>query len=213
MKTLKFTFTLLMITMAATVFAQGGKYETAMQKALASLDSAETSAGFIGTANQFERISAVAAKEWLPAYYAAYSNLLAGLVTADNRQKDQLLDKALLEIGQAETLSPDNSEIWTVKGYVQFMKMSIDPMSRMALMSAANTSLEKAKTLDPANPRPWFVQGQNTFYTPEAFGGGKKAAKTMLENAGAKYAAVKTTAALMPAWGEKRCLTLLSQCK
>ncbi|TDO20984.1 hypothetical protein [Pedobacter duraquae] len=215
MKNLTKTLTLALIAFSLNSFAQTAteKFQMGMKKGLEMLGSAKGTDGFNSTANYFERVAQAEAKQWTPFYYAAYSNLIAGLTTTDKTIKDQYLDKALAEVDQADALSPDNSEIYALKGYVQYIKLSVDPQSRLAMMSASSASLAKAKALNPENPRPYFISGQNTFYTPEAFGGGKAKAKTLLETAAAKFAIFKPASAIEPNWGADQAKDLLAQIK
>lgn len=215
MKTLSKTFTLALIVFSLNTFAQSetGKFQMGMKKGLEMLGSAKGSDGFSSTANYFERVAQAEAKEWTPFYYAAYSNLIAGLTTTDKAIKDQYLDKALAEVEQADGLSPNNSEIYALKGYVQYIKLSVDPQARLAMMGASAASLAKAKTLNPENPRIYLISGQNTFYTPEAFGGGKAKAKAILETAAAKFAIFKPATPLEPNWGADQAKELLAQIK
>jgi tetratricopeptide (TPR) repeat protein len=208
----KTLFVALMVTFSMTSFAQSDKFQSAMKKALSAMDTSKTADQFIAVSNQFERIAAVETKQWLPSYYAAYANLIAGMQAKSSEAKDQLFAKALQQLDKADAISPDNSEIWAVRGYVQFMTMSVNPMSRMDMMRKGNESLEKAKKLNPENPRPWFVHGQNTFYTPEAFGGGKTAAKPLLTAAVAKFDKEKAEG-INPNWGKGRAGMLLEQCQ
>lgn len=202
-----------MLITAGLAKAQEDKYTTAMKKGIMMMNSAKNTDDLLASANQFDRIAAVEGKQWLPLYYSAYSNLVAGIRSADNSQKDILFDKALEQAEKAGNLSADNSEIYTLKGYATFMKMTVDPQGRaMSLIPEVQAALEKAKALNPANPRPYFVAGQNAFYTPEAFGGGKQNAKPILETATEKYASFKPANELAPAWGAERCKMLLQQC-
>ncbi len=190
------------------------KYEEAMSKGMDLLIKSETSADFLSTSNQFERIANKENKDWLPKYYRAYTLLLAGIFEKENDAKDALFISALEQTNQADLLNPENSEIYTLKGYVQFMTMTVDPTNRAAnAIPTAMASLAKARKLDPMNPRPDFVQGQNTFYTPEYFGGGAQLAKPYLTNAAQKFEIQKKTEAFAPSWGKDRCLMLLSECK
>lgn len=213
MKTLTGTLFIALILLSPQLFAQSANYQTAMKKGLDLLSAAKTSENFIAAANHFERIANAESKQWLPVYYSAFSHLTAGLLSPDNSLKDQYFDKALSQVEMAQTMSADNSEIFTLLGYCQFMKMSVDPQSRFSLIAEARASLEKAKQLNPENPRPYFVQGQNTFYTPEAFGGGKAMAKASLEQAVEKYEKYKPVMELAPGWGAERAKMLLAQCK
>lgn len=214
MKKLTHPFILLLLMISFNSFSQANndKFQTGIIKGLDMLKTAGSPADFLKTSNYFERIAQVENKEWLPPYYAAYANLIAGLTSKDKTSQDQYYDKALLQIDQANTLSAENSEIYALKGYIQYMKMSIDPQARLPFMAASKAALAKAKALNPENPRIYLINGQNTFYTPEAFGGGKAKAKPILENAVAKFAIFKPASAIAPLWGSERAKTLLSQC-
>lgn len=204
----------MLFVLSMNSFAQttASKFQSGMKNGLGMLDSARSSDDFLKMANYFERIAQAETKEWLPPYYSAYGNLLAGLMTTDKAIQDQYFDKALFQINQADALSVDNSEIYAVKGYIQFMKMSVDPQARLSFMTSASTSLAKAKALNPDNPRIYLITGQNTFYTPEAFGGGKVKAKPILENAVAKFTIFKPATEISPRWGSERAKALLAQC-
>jgi len=214
MKQLTKSFILMLMFFSLNSFAQNsdGKFQTGVKKGLEILKSSMVSDDFLKVSNYFERIAQAEPKEWLPPYYAAYGELLAGLTISDKALQDQYFDKALLAIDQANNLSAENSEIFALKGYIQFMKMSIDPQARLSFMSAAAASLGKAKALDPDNPRIYLINGQNTFYTPEAFGGGKAKAKPILENAVTKFAIFKPSSTIAPTWGSDRAEELLAQC-
>lgn len=214
MKKVTYTISLFLLTIGMNSFAQSGdvKFQQAVTKGLELLKTAQSSEDFIKTANYFERVEQVESKQWLPPYYAAYSNLVAGITSTDNNLKDQYWDKALTQVDQATALSNDNSEIFALKGYIQYMKLSIDPRSRLSFMSASAASLATAKSLNPENPRIYLIMGQNTFYTPEAFGGGKEKAKAILEAAATKFAIFKAATAVEPTWGLDRTKELLAQC-
>lgn len=215
MKTLSTSVILLLIFAGFNSFAQTSneKFQTAVKKGLEQMSTSKTSEDFLKTSNYFERIAQVETKEWLAPYYAAYNNLIAGIMAEDKSVKDQYFENAKKEIDQANTLAPENSEIYALTGYVEFMIMSVDPQTRYAMIADANTSLAKAKVLNPENPRTYLITGQNAFYTPEAFGGGKNVAKPSLQTAIAKFATFKPATAIEPNWGSERATTLLEECK
>jgi len=188
MKTLKLTF-ILLITAFSLKAQTANNYTAAMQKGLALIDSAHTAEQFTAAANFFERIAATETKEWLPQYYAGFCNMhVAILGKQANDIKDDLYDKAMAYAEKADALKPANSEVLVLEGYITFMKMSVAPQQRaMTMIPKANGLLEKAIAINPENPRAYLVQGQDTFYTPEAFGGGKAKAKGILLTAAGKY--------------------------
>jgi tetratricopeptide (TPR) repeat protein len=210
MKNLTLTIAFFLITL--TGFAQADKYTLAMQKGITLTDSAKTVEDYTTAANYFERIATAETKQGLPNYYAAFNTLHAALVSTQNAEsKDATYDKAMNFVDKAEALMPNNSEIYALKAYITFMKMSVSPQARaMTMIPQSLAFAEKAIALNPANPRAYLVKGQQLFYTPEMFGGGKAKAKPVLLVAAEKYERFKTVG-LEPNWGKGRCQSLLKQ--
>jgi tetratricopeptide (TPR) repeat protein len=215
MKTFKLIFVTTFIVLA--VNAQDAKYVKAMEKNIAMLDSAgmQTSPNIFQDAfNAFERIAGANPKEWLPLYYQAYSEVMIGMRQTQNAKKDEYYDKAEAFISKADSLQPNNSEIYVMKSFITSMKLSVDPQNRgqqMGMKSAMQ--LNKAIQLDPENPRAYFLKGQGLVYTPAQWGGGKDKAIPVLETAIEKYAKFKPASSIMPHWGEARAKAALEECK
>ena len=214
MKHLTTALFILLLLSGTQTYAQNtdANFKQGMKKGLELLNTVKSFDNFLKTANYFDRIAQTETKEWLPKYYVAYSNLFAGLTSTDNALKDEYWDKALVQLEQADKLSPDNSEIYALKGFVQFIKVSIDPHARLGLISTSSAILAKAKALNPNNPRIDLIIGQNTFYTPETFGGGKVKAKPFLESAVSKFVIFKPANDIEPNWGAGTAKELLEKC-
>jgi tetratricopeptide (TPR) repeat protein len=211
MKTIKLLTIVLFLSFKG--FAQNNeKLNLALQKGLVMIDSAKGEKGYQDAANYFERIAAAEQKQWLPAYYTAFCQLHTALLGKQTTEiKDAVYDKALAFVDKADAISPDNSEVYALKGYVVFMKMSLTPQARaMTMIPEATGIISKSIALNSENPRAQLMLGQTTFYTPEAFGGGKLKAKPLLEAAKAKFDK-ETSTGLNPSWGKSRCLALLQQ--
>ncbi|MDB5119262.1 MAG: hypothetical protein JWN56_480 [Sphingobacteriales bacterium] len=126
MKTIKNTLFIALMLISGFASAQTDKYTTAMKKGVAMLDSARDEQNFLAAANYFERVANVETKQWLPTYYAAYANLFTALTSADQSKKDAIFDKVLDQVNKADGISTNNSEILALKGFAQYMKMSVD---------------------------------------------------------------------------------------
>lgn len=185
-------------------------YKETMATTIAALDSANSKENWLEKAALFERIADAEPQEWLPRYYAAYANLYANFWSKDTAEKDALFDKAL-DLLENALERHENSELFALKGYVEYMKLSIDPTNRLSYMASSRANLEKAQKLDPENPRVYLIQGQNLFYTPAAFGGGKEAAMTSLNTAKEKFDKFVPKDELAPQWGRAELRRLLSQ--
>jgi hypothetical protein len=189
-------------------------YEKGMAKGMEMLKASKTAEEFVSVANHFERIANVEKNEWLPLYWNAYAYLFAGMNAKKDSEQDGYYDKALSVLESINNANMDRSEYLTLKGYIKLMKISVSPMTRAPLGTGdAMGNLTEAQKVNPKNPRPVYVMGQNTFYTPEFFGGGKEAAKPLLTNAVNLYAAETASTDYMPRWGKGRAEYLLKECK
>ena len=205
---------LVMVALAAQLHAQNPKYVAAMEKNVAVMDTGTTLATMQQVANTFERISLAEPKEWLPPYYIGWLNVMISLREKDNQKKDAMLDYALTLIDRADSLSPENSEIYALRSFALSMKISIDPATRgQKLGMESGIAVARAMKLDPENPRPYLLKGQSAMYTPAQYGGGKDVALPLLEKAVEKYKTFKPKSAIMPHWGEKRANDVLEQCR
>ena len=197
--------------------AQDSKYELAMKKNIAMIDSANTESSvslYQNAFNGFERIGNANPKEWLPLYYQSFCEVMIGMMKPENSKKDEYYDKAEAIINKADSVKPDNSEIYVMKSFITSMKISIDPQSRgQKLGMKSGMLLGKAMQLDPENPRVYFLKGQGLLYTPEQFGGGKDKAIPVLEAAVVKFRKFKPSSSIMPNWGEAKCLAALEAAK
>ena len=201
--------------LALSGFAQSAKYDAAMQAQIAKLATAHTDNSYPALANSFERIGDAEKTQWLPYYYAAYATVMGAFMEKDPSKVDAVADKAETLINNAESLAGSpNSELYVVKSMIATAHLQVDPQSRWqqyGQVSAEN--IAKAKQADPTNPRPVYLEAQSSFFTPEAFGGGKKVAKPIFEKALAMFPAFKPAGALYPTWGKEATEYFLSQCQ
>lgn len=203
------------ICVVAFPYAQSPKYESAMKANISRLDSMAVKNNAQDLSNSFIRIGDAEKTQWLPYYYAAYCKAFQALTEKDNSKKDALADKTTELITKAESiLGKENSETDVIKSMIATAHMTVDPASRyMTYGQDISSNIEKAETLDPTNPRPVLVQAQNTFYTPEQYGGGKDAAKPIFEKAKQLFENFKPETDLSPTWGQTSLNYFLSQYK
>jgi hypothetical protein len=203
------------ILMVSTTFAQSDKYLNAMKQNISQSDSIMAKGNAVELANNFVRIGDAEKDKWLPYYYAAYITISQAFSEQDNSKKDAIADKASDYLTKAESiLGKDNSEINVIKSMISTAHMMVDPQSRfMSYGAKATEYARKAEMQDSTNPRPVLLVAQNTFYTPEAFGGGKDAAKPMFEKAKELYESFKPETELSPVWGKQNVAYFLAQYK
>ena len=203
------------IFLAAASFAQSDKFINAMKTNIAQLDSIMAKRNAAELANNFERIGKAEKNQWLPYYYAGYCTVMNAYNEQDVTKKDAIADKAQQYIATADSiLGKENSETDVIKSMIATAHMTVDPQSRyMTYGSQISEFLGKSKSLDSTNPRPVLVEAENTFYTPEQFGGGKDAAKPMFDKAKVLADQFKPESEISPAWGKGAISYFLSQYK
>ncbi len=196
-------------------FGQSTRYEGAMKKNISMLDSIVVKKNAAEVANNFTRIGDAEKNQWLPYYYAAYATVLQGLLTQDYSKNDALADRAQELVEKAESIyGKDNSETNVLRSMIATAHMMVDPQSRYASYGPPISEyIEKSKAQDPTNPRPVMLMAQNTFYTPETFGGGKEAARDYFISADTLYKNFKPETDISPAWGGQTLEYFMAQYK
>lgn len=204
---------LLSIAMLVSVaaFSQSAKYADAMQKNLATLDSAKTTSDFNAVSAAFERVGDAEKTQWLPYYWAALAKVRIGWV--DNTvDKDKLAEETKAIIAKGEALN-QNSEFQALRDMAAVQQMMVDPQNRWQTYGAeASAALQKGMQMDPKNPRLYYLQGMSVFNTPEQFGGGKAAAKPLFQKA-ADLFKTEEKKPLYPTWGAQQNDGMLAQCQ
>lgn len=210
---MKKTILMICIVLSYGIATAQSNYQKGMMKGMEMLKLAKTFDDFVNVSNHFERIASVEKGEWLPVYWNAYVSLIGGMNAEKENQQDEMYDKALALLETIESASADQSELLTLKAYITLMKISVSPMTRAPQGTpTAMRLLAEAQKINPSNPRPFFVQGQNTFYTPTFFGGGKELAKPLLTKAVELYSLETSSEVFLPRWGKGRAEMLLKEC-
>src|SRR6185312_14146699 len=190
--------------------AQSDKYAAAMAKNIALLDSAKTIDQLQSVAGTFERIGDAEKTQWLPYYYAAFAQTLAGW-NPDVKDKDANAQKINAYLAKAEALDK-NAETYAIENMAATQQMLMDPQTRWSTNGKdASAALQKGMELDPNNPRLYYLQAMSLFNTPPQFGGGKDKAKPVFKKSIALFKAAQPKP-LYPSWGEKQAEAMLAQC-
>src|SRR5215212_6185099 len=145
----------LCLVISGAVFAQSEKYQNAMKKNIAELETAMSKGAMPDLANSFERIAEAEKTQWLPYYYAAYCTVMNAFSEQDKSKSDGIADKAEQLVKKAEELAgSENSETCVIKSMIASAHMMVDPQSRfMQYGQASGINITKAKAMDPNNPR------------------------------------------------------------
>lgn len=211
----KYTFSLIFLFAAISLaFANDPAYENAMKKQLQAMKTIQTLEESQNVSNAFLRIAEAKKEEWLPLYYAAYLQSMAAFRFEVN--KDQYLDQAMELVKKADKISPNNSEIVALQGFIVMGKLTVDPMSRgQELSPQAMQLFGKAIALDKENPRATTLMSQMQLGTAKFFGQGPEQA-CGLARVGlelfAKEESKITENYLLPTWGKNQAQQVAEAC-
>lgn len=173
-----------LLTGSMAIAQQPDPYQAAMANLVVRMDTSETVAGNLQTANAFARVASAEKTKWLPYYYSALCTVLAAFDEKDLAKIDPLCSQATQFLDESDRLSPGNSEIYCVKSMIALASIKVNMMTRgLEGIMTAQTQLEKAMQLDERNPRVYFMLGQQTYNTPDRLGGSKKEALAYFEKA------------------------------
>ena len=199
----------------AAISAQAQDLKPVLAKVFTTFD---TSMNLDLKVEQSNKLSLIAKKwdnEWIAHYYAALSKTTLSYMEKDAAKRDAYLDEATKEKEDAVTLlKKENDETFVLGAMIANARMVIDGMNRWQKYGKIfNEDLESAKEINPDNPRMYYLQGVSKFYTPKAFGGGKKAAIAYFEKAEGLFAKEKSGDITKPYWGRDKNEYYLAQCR
>ena len=180
------------------------KFVKAMEKALAGMDTLKTAEQWQAKSNVFERIAQKETGEWLPAYYVGLCQAMVFNMDQDVSKHEPLCDKIDQYLSRADSLSPNNSEIYVLRSMAAGMRIRLNPMvNGQKYGPLAGMLIEKALKLDPENPRAFMQKGISTFFTPPQWGGSPEKGKELMETAAQKFDSFKPASSIHPNWGKE----------
>ena len=195
----------LFLFVGITVIAQTS-FEKAMTEKVAQVEQQKTSDEFTALANDFKRIGDKEKTQWLPYYYAAFSTIQKGrLAMRDGKmaELDAIATEAQKSLDLATNLNKDNAENFILQKMIHSLKMMVDPQSRfMSEGMLAAEALSKAEKLDAENPRITLMKAEDTYFTPEQFGGSKAKGLELFQKSLDQFKVYKPKTALDPNWGK-----------
>ena len=191
-----------------------------LQAAVTKLDKATTPKEYQQLATEFAGLAAQQKTNWLTWYYAAFCNAKIGwLYENDGEKIEPFANEAATQIKQALSLldtatqKKELSEVYCVLSMVNRAKVFINPMTYGRQYGpVAGQYLQRAKKANPDNPRAIYLEGWEKYATPKMWGGDKKKAKELLEQALQQLNAQAATGN-SPHWGKQEVEALLKKLK
>ncbi|HEV7382115.1 MAG TPA: hypothetical protein VGN64_20105 [Dyadobacter sp.] len=201
-----------------TSFAQDFAYQKAMKKEIAKVISTDSLGALQQSANAFARIAAVNTKEWQPLYYGALAHIFQGFnQSLGLDKKDEVLSKADELLKAAEAVSPGNSEIVALQGFVLMAKLNADAANRgQSLSGPIMATYGKALAIDGKNPRALAMLAQMELGMAQFFGNGPEKACGLARQSQAIFDSqdeATRIADMLPTWGKPMAKSVLGKCK
>ncbi len=213
MKKLTLGFALLFFSLLS--FAQTNTYDKVMAEKIAKMEGTHSMEDYTALSNDFLRIADKEQNKWLPYYYAALTTVQKGrmqMTSGKTDELDQIADNAQKNLDKSIELGGLNSENLILKKMIHSLRMMVNPMTRfMTEGAAAMEALAKAEGLDPDNPRISLLRGEDTYFTPEQFGGSKEKGRELVEKAVKQFESYKPESSLHPNWGREEAKYMLEQ--
>ena len=181
-------------------------YEKAMTEKIAIVEQHKTPDEFTALANDFKRIGDKEKTQWLPYYYSAFATIQKGR-TLMREGKTEALDltagEAQKYLNLAMQLNKDSAENLILQKMIHSLKMMVKPQQRfMSEGMLAAEALSKAEKIDAQNPRITLMRAEDTYYTPEQFGGSKSKGLELFQKALDQYTVYQPKTKLDPNWGK-----------
>lgn len=202
---MKKLFLAALLAISVSTFAQTS-YEKAMIDKIAQVEQQKKSDEFTALTNDFTRIGDKEKNQWLPYYYAAFTNIQKGRIAMREgkmTELDAIAAEAQKPLDLAMGLSKDNAELLILQKMIHSLKMMVDPQSRfMSEGMLAADALSKAEKLDSENPRITLLKAEDTYYTPEQFGGSKTKGLELFQKSLDQFKVYQPKTALDPNWGK-----------
>lgn len=194
------------LLMSIFTFAQSA-YEKAMGEKVNKVWQCKTPEEFTALSNEFTRIGDKEKTQWLPYYYAALTSIQKGRTMMREgkiSELDAAADEAQKSLTKSVELNPENAENYILTKMIHSLRMMVNPQARfMTEGMAAAEALSKAENLDVENPRITLLKGEDTYFTPEQFGGSKVRGKELIAKSLEQFKVYKPKTALDPNWGQK----------
>jgi hypothetical protein len=208
------TSILIIALVSISLFSIATDYTGAMKKLQEQLKTAQSKEEWLNISQGFERIASNEAKKWQPSYWAAYAYIRVAQREKEVSKKDAILDKADEWIEKGLKINATNDELLILKAMSAQARLPVDPMSRwMKYGPIIGMSLEQAKKINASNPRIYLINGENIYFTPKEFGGGKSKALPLFEQAEGLYKDTKIDNDFLPKWGIEELNYFIEQCK
>jgi len=136
--------------------------------------------------------------------YLKFYSSINYLIKGDNKSAENAINNGIELI---QSVEKKYSEDYALLAMIQSFSIQFNPGNAMYISVDIKKNVNSAISLDSTNMRAWYVLASNDFYTPEQYGGGKKAEKYLLK--AISLPAQKTINGYLPSWGKEESYEML----
>ncbi len=197
----------------ASLLSNAQTVDEALQTTLTQFYSATDPLAKSVAINRFQLIANKWSTDWATHYYAAYAKTLMGANETEVSKKIAYFDEAEKHVTSAKKLSPENDDIYVLTAMIASMRIGIFPDQWQKYSDVFALNMKKAKEIRKENPRIYYLEGMSKFYTPEAYGGGKKSALPYFQKAVEYFALESDDDIRKPSWGKKQNEEMIKKCE
>lgn len=148
------------------------------------------------------------AKSTLASYWRAYLGYYRSIYYLKSRNREASEEAINATIKSLKQLDNKSTEDYALLAACQGLATAFaQGMGAGMLSQESSKNAEQALALDSTNVRAWYILGSNDFYTPEQWGGGKKAEGFLLKAVSLPAQSVPNP--YMPSWGRQDALGML----
>jgi hypothetical protein len=197
-----------------TTILNDSKYLETMAKNIQVVYAAESLSSLQTAVNALERIGMAEKTKWEPYYYTAFGYIMMATQEQVAATQDRYLDKATTNIGKASAIKANDAEIIALEGFIDMIRISVDPASRGQQYSAMGLQkFQRALAIDAVNPRALALMAQMEFGTAQYLGSPTTQACATNDSALQKFVTFKSDNPLAPQWGKSMAEELKPKCK
>ena len=137
--------------------------------------------------------------------YTCYYHSILLMIEKENKSSEKILEEGIMQLKKVSSL---NSEHLALLALMESFSIQYASGMEIPFISKrVKQNAEKALQLDSLNLRAYFVLGSNDFYSPEQYGGGKKAASYLIK--AIKLNDQSVANAYLPTWGKNSAYEML----
>ena len=187
---------------AISMNGQSQEYYSLMKNNIDFMNEAASIEDYQSVANLFQRYSFVCIDDWHSSYYCSYCYVQMSYLVEDKNERDRFIEEARRYLSMSDSISPENSEIYVLKGFILQACMNIEKMTRgMKYNNECLAMFKKAEKLNPENPRSYLWHAVQLINIPAFMGGGKKKALPYLELSLKHFKSFVPESEISPNWG------------